>query len=251
MEGAEITRALAAASSIATSAGLQVDDTVVLNNSNKLTARLLPADVLARIAPAGEQVAEFEVDLARRLARSGSPVATVDPRVDQPIHCSDGFVITLWTYYPPEDHPIGAAEYADALWRLHLGMRDLVVPAPHFTDRVESALVLVTDPELTPELPDAGRHLLAATLNRLGGSVAARGGEQLLHGEPHPGNLLSTSTGPRFVDFETLLPRAGGIRSCSCAGRRRRALSRFRSPTAAGLSPADVGDDHGMAVGSR
>jgi Ser/Thr protein kinase RdoA (MazF antagonist) len=123
--------------------------------------------------------------------------------VDQPIHCSDGFVITLWTYYPPEDHPIGAAEYADALWRLHLGMRDLGVPAPHFTDRVESALVLVTDPELTPELPDAGRHLLAATLNRLGGSVAARGGEQLLHGEPHPGNLLSTSTGPRFVDFET------------------------------------------------
>ena len=27
--------------------------------------------------------------------------------------------------------------------------------------------------------------------------------EQLLHGEPHPGNLLSTRTGPLFIDFET------------------------------------------------
>lgn len=28
-------------------------------------------------------------------------------------------------------------------------------------------------------------------------------GAQLLHGEPHPGNLLSTSRGPRFVDLHT------------------------------------------------
>jgi hypothetical protein len=28
-------------------------------------------------------------------------------------------------------------------------------------------------------------------------------GEQLLHGEPHPGNLLSTRRGPLFVDLGT------------------------------------------------
>ena len=27
--------------------------------------------------------------------------------------------------------------------------------------------------------------------------------EQLLHGEPHPGNLLLTTGGPRFIDLET------------------------------------------------
>jgi hypothetical protein len=27
--------------------------------------------------------------------------------------------------------------------------------------------------------------------------------EQLLHGEPHPGNLLATDNGPVFIDFET------------------------------------------------
>ena len=34
--------------------------------------------------------------------------------------------------------------------------------------------------------------------------VGERGGpEQLLHGEPHPGNLLFTTEGPLFIDFET------------------------------------------------
>jgi hypothetical protein len=27
--------------------------------------------------------------------------------------------------------------------------------------------------------------------------------EQLLHGEPHPGNVLSTKNGPLFIDLET------------------------------------------------
>ena len=30
-----------------------------------------------------------------------------------------------------------------------------------------------------------------------------RAPEQLLHGEPHPGNLLGTTGGPLFVDWET------------------------------------------------
>ena len=34
--------------------------------------------------------------------------------------------------------------------------------------------------------------------------IGERGGaEQLLHGEPHPGNLLITKNGPLFIDLET------------------------------------------------
>jgi thiamine kinase-like enzyme len=34
--------------------------------------------------------------------------------------------------------------------------------------------------------------------------IAGRGAaEQLLHGEPHPGNVLSTKDGPLFIDLET------------------------------------------------
>ena len=35
--------------------------------------------------------------------------------------------------------------------------------------------------------------------------------EQLLHGEPHPGNLLNTRRGPLFVDL-AMLPWADRVR---------------------------------------
>ncbi|HKS99989.1 MAG TPA: aminoglycoside phosphotransferase family protein, partial [Rugosimonospora sp.] len=71
MQASEVPRAVAAAVSIASSLALAVDDAVVLHDSNKLTLRLLPCDVLARVAPVAHQVAQFEIDLAQRLAGSG------------------------------------------------------------------------------------------------------------------------------------------------------------------------------------
>jgi aminoglycoside phosphotransferase (APT) family kinase protein len=205
MQASELPRAVAAAMSTAASLGLTVDDAIVLHDSNKLTLRLLPCDVLARVAPAADRMAQFEVDLAQRLAAAGCPVAALDPRVEPRVHEREGFTVTLWTYYgpvaPPEIPPAG---YAEALGRLHAGMRRLDVPAPHFTDRVEQAQRLVADHDLTPALADADRELLGGTLRDLRRVVGERGGaEQLLHGEPHPGNLLATQHGPVFIDLET------------------------------------------------
>jgi hypothetical protein len=125
----------------------------------------------------------------------------VQPRV----HERDGFVVTLWTdYEPATPREVSPADYADALERLHAGMRGLDVPAPHCTDRVEQAQQLVASRDDTPALADADREFLGATLRRLRRVIDERGGgEQLLHGEPHPGNLLSTANGPLFIDLET------------------------------------------------
>lgn len=201
----EVRRATAAALSTAAALGLTADEATVLNNSNKLTLRLLPCDVVARVAPAAEQVAQFEVDLARHLVASGCPVAAPDPRVEPRVHERDGFVITLWTYHPPvTPHEVPPADFAAALERLHTGMRTLGVPAPHFTERVARAQELLADRDRTPELADPDRELLAETLRTAGRLIAERGGtEQLLHGEPHPGNLLNTRRGPLFVDLAT------------------------------------------------
>jgi hypothetical protein len=196
---------VAAAVSAATGLGLRVEDVGVLHDSNKLTLRLLPCDVLARVAPAADQVARFEIELAQRLAESGSPVAALEPRVEPRGYERDGFVVTLWTYYEPAPPPaVSPVDYADALERLHAGMRTLDVPAPHFTDRVEQAERLVARPDRTPALADADRELLGATLGTLRRVIGERGAaEQLLHGEPHPGNLLTTTRGPLFIDLET------------------------------------------------
>ncbi|HZG04509.1 MAG TPA: phosphotransferase [Streptomyces sp.] len=205
MQASEVPRAVAAAMSSASSLGLTADDAIVLHDSNKLTLRLLPCDVLARVAPVTDQVAQFEVELAQRLAESGCPVAALDPRVEPRVHERDGFTVTLWTYYEPvTPHEVPPADYARALERLHAGMRRLDVPTPHFTDRVEQARRLVADRDRTPALADADRELLGDTLRSLGRVIGERGGpEQLLHGEPHPGNVLATENGLLFIDLET------------------------------------------------
>ena len=205
MQAPEVQRGVAAAMSTASSLDLAAADAIVLHDSNKLTVRLLPCDVLARVAPVARQVAQFEVELAQRLAESESPVAALDPRVEPRVYERDGFVVTLWTYYEPAtSREVSPAGYATVLGRLHAGLRTLDVPAPHFTDRVEQAQQLVASRDHTPALADADRELLGNTLGSLRRMIGERGGaEQLLHGEPHPGNVLTTKNGPLFIDLET------------------------------------------------
>jgi aminoglycoside phosphotransferase (APT) family kinase protein len=203
MQAHEAQRATQAALSSASSLGLDAHDAAVLHNSNKLTLLLQPCDVLARVAPvAGQRVAHFEVDVAQRLAEVESPVAAV--RAPEVLVRGD-YVVTLWTYYEPvTTQAILYPDYARALERLHAGMRRVDLPTPHVTDRVAEAQTLVADHTRTPELADADRVFLAGTLDRMRRAVSESGRpEQLLHGEPHPGNVLSTRTGPLFIDFET------------------------------------------------
>ena len=205
MQAPEVPRAIAAAMSTASSLDLTVDDAIVLHDSNKLTVRLLPCDVLARVAPVALQVSQFEVELAQRLAESGCPVAALERRVDPRAYEHDGFVVTLWTYYEPAaPREVSPADYASALEQLHAGMRKLDIPTPHFTDRVEQAQQLVASRDHTPALASADRELLGDTLRSLRRVIGDGGAaEQLLHGEPHPGNLLTTKNGLLFIDLET------------------------------------------------
>lgn len=200
----DVTRAIAAATSVAASLGLPAIDAVVLHNSNKLALRLRPCDVLARVARVGQEVAQLEVELAQRLTEAGCPVCPLEPRVDPLVYTRDGFAVTLWTYYEPVTPHVSPAGYARALERLHAGMRKAGVPSPRFTDRVARAEEVVARPDLSPELARAERVFLAGRLGNLRRAIEGRGAvEQLLHGEPHPGNVLSTRNGPLFIDLET------------------------------------------------
>jgi hypothetical protein len=206
MKGSEIRHAVAAGRSVATALDLTVDEAVVVHNSNRLAVRLRPCEVLARVARIEAQDgAELEVRLAQRLGEIGSPVAELEPRVAPRVYLHGGFVVSLWTHYKTAaTQEIAPSEYAHALKRLHVGMREVDVTVPHFTERVASAESLASDPEATPNLPVQDRELLMNTLGSLRDAVVDRGAdEQLLHGEPHPGNLLNTERGLLFVDLET------------------------------------------------
>ncbi|MBQ1098294.1 phosphotransferase [Streptomyces sp. b94] len=99
---------------------------------------------------------------------------------------------------------IAPADYADVFLRHHAALRKIDLAAPHFSDRVARALREVKVREQTPELPDSDRELLSDTLSGLSAAISIdKAGDQLLHGEPHPGNLLNTTRGPLFVDLAT------------------------------------------------
>ena len=208
MESTEVSRALAATISDAAELGLSVEDVSVIQNANRLAVRLVPCDVLARVAAPvrrSDEVAAFEIEMARRLEEADCPVAVIEPRVQPLVYRRDGFLITYWKYYETlAAADATSAEYAQALECLHAGTRRLDAPAPHFTERVDEAQEIVRDHSQSPELIDADRKLLTDSLRGLRRAVVHRGAdEQLLHGEPHAGNLLRTTSGMRFIDLQT------------------------------------------------
>ena len=204
MEPSQVRRAVEAARSTARELGLQVNDTVVIHNSDRIAVRLIPCDVLARIAPqAWEDGFQFEAEVARRLAETDSPVGELEPRAEPRVYMRDTFILTLWTYYEQVGE-IAPADYADALVRIHAGLRQIDLAAPHVTDRVAGWAEEVDNREQTPELAGPDRELLSNTFNRVRNAINRWDtSDQLLHGEPHPGNLLSTSRGPLFIDLHT------------------------------------------------
>jgi len=204
MQTSDFRLAVDAVRSIATDLGLAVDDAIVLRDSDRLMLRLVPCDIVARVARAGREPA-FEIELAQRLAENGGPVREVASHVEPRVYRRAGFETTFWTYcepVPPDE--VAPDEYAEALSRLHAGLRQVDMKTPHFTDRVADALSTLATRECDPGHTDADRELLTDALRTTSQAIEARDtGEQVIHGEPHPGNVLRTKDGLRFIDLET------------------------------------------------
>src|SRR2546423_9515037 len=104
MQAAEGRRARVAAMSTASALGLAADDAVVLSDSNRLVVRLMPCDVVARIAPRGYRVfaaavgAERELEVVQRLADTDGPGAVLGPPVEPRGFVRDGFQDALLAY---------------------------------------------------------------------------------------------------------------------------------------------------------
>ena len=204
MKVSEVERAVSATTAVASALGLSVGEARIIWNSDKLALRLLPCDVFARVGFRGQEAFHFEIEIARRLAENQSPVASLDTRVEPRVYERDGFAFTLWQYYEQSGIEASPTAYAKALERLHAGMARLDVVAPHFSDRVTDAQRLVASHHRTPRLESSDRELLSRTLRSCSRRIDTRSApEQLLHGEPHSGNVLRTSEGLLFIDLET------------------------------------------------
>ena len=178
----------------------------------------------------GHEVAALEVELARRLAATASPVAALEPRVEPRVYERDGFAVTFWTYYeavaPDPDSP---ATYADALQRLHAGMRQRRDRDAALPDRVAEAERLVaTDTKPPRSLRPTGICSSARCRTRVNGSTAAEPpsscctANRTRQPSQHPGRAA-------VHRLRDVLPWARRVRRRARAGRGQRALSGCRS----------------------
>ena len=155
--------------STASAVGLAVDDAVVLNDSNRLVVRLTPCDIVARVTPmthhAGHHMsAEREVELVNRLAQTGSPVAALDARIEPRVFVHDGFKISMWAYFEPaKSRMLPPAGYAQALERLHAGLRQIDFTSPHVMDRVAAVQQDVASRDVTPKTHASSTPALVLT----------------------------------------------------------------------------------------
>ena len=79
VHASDVPRAITAAMTTVSGLLLSADDAVVLHNSNRLVLRLVPCNIVARVAHVAHRPgAAFEVELARLLANTDSPIATLD-----------------------------------------------------------------------------------------------------------------------------------------------------------------------------
>ncbi len=65
MQASEVARAVDVAMEVASALDLPVAEATVVQNSNKVSLRLLPCDVFARVAFAGLDVFEAELEIGR------------------------------------------------------------------------------------------------------------------------------------------------------------------------------------------
>ena len=109
MHATDVERAITAATALSSELGLVVDEARIVGNSNQLGVRLLPCDVFSRVAFSGQEAFQFEIEIARELTEIGSPVASLDTRVEPRVFERDGFAFTLWQHYvQPGIAPFGS-----------------------------------------------------------------------------------------------------------------------------------------------
>ena len=212
----KIERAIAAPVSIATAYGLTVDDAIVLHDSNRLTLRLMPCDIVARVAPMAYQADSGLRGRARPAARgtrqpgggAGASSRTTRPRARR---LRDQHVDVLRICATPTDpaRRLRAARSSVCMTACGTSI------SRHRISRTELAEAeqLVASRDQTPTLAGADRELLSTALRTFKPAIGDR---------PNRGAAAArrATPGERARDNERaalhrprdLLPRADRVR---------------------------------------
>jgi hypothetical protein len=187
--------------------GPRVSAPVVLRDTNNVVVWLAPEPVVAKVGR--EPTLSRERRIATALADAGAPVVAPAPGLPLDVHTEAGYPMTFWTYVPPPSGPHRSAPVlASALADLHQHLDWLPASTlgalPRFTDELDESLRILSDPRRAPALADDDRNMLRRVALSCRTSLFGTGSDHVLHGAPHPYNMLTAENSVLFIDFETV-----------------------------------------------
>ncbi|KAF3890077.1 MULTISPECIES: phosphotransferase [Nostocales] len=204
-------RAVAASIAVASAHGIRVEDPHVLHNTYSVRVHLRPAPVVARIGTIAPILrSPIESWLARELcvteflAAQGAPVVAPSDLLPPSPHEHDGFMMSFWRYVPPVSDTLpDPAIVGRMLADLHTVLRDYPGELPLLTPLNDIPRGLERLKQVGNILPESDLTLLQETYDRLLPELDnSVGSLQPLHGDSHAFNLIHTSEGILWNDFE-------------------------------------------------
>lgn len=204
--------AVDAAVAVAREHGLRVDDPVVLADQFSVQVHLRPAPVVAgvltwtaAIRPDVTPTLERKVAVHDHLEAAGLPVVANSRELPPGPHHRDGFVVTFTEHAEPDpDRVVTVADCAALLPDLHAALAGLPVEVPLLGPAAVDVPAGLAALEQHPDLFTAAERTRLLDAHERLAPFAADPADTttVLHGDLHPGNLLATTTGLRWNDFE-------------------------------------------------
>lgn len=207
MNASVVGRAVAAAVAVATEQGLRVADAIPVGTGSNVIVHLRPSPIVARVMcgtvvlhPDPHAWLTREIDVGAFLAERMTSVVAPTKEIDPGPYVSGNRWMSFWEHVEVRKTPLEALEIGRALRTLHDALAEYRGPLPP-----RSAVLDEIDWLLNALSGDDGVSELSAESDRLAEVILEHEhatDQQPLHGDASLSNLLATSSGPRWNDFE-------------------------------------------------
>lgn len=182
--------------------GITPDRCDILQNSSTLVLRLTET-LVARVVQdtsgprQGTEWFARENAIAQHLTECGAPVIPLHPDLPPGPHEHLGYPMNFWEFVTRIDVEPDPSEIGRTLRQCHDVMSRFAEPLPHLAIITES-LAILQERELFPQ---ATQQMLRERLTN-SMEVLSRYPQQPLHGDAHMGNLMNTTRGLLWTDWE-------------------------------------------------
>lgn len=191
-----------AATETAIAHGIQPTRCDILQNGSTLVLRLTET-LVARVVQdrdgprQGTEWFARENAIAQHLSAAGAPVIPLHPDLPPGPHEHLGYPLNFWQFVTKLDADPDPRDIGRTLRQCHEIMRRFPEPLPKLAILTESLAILDDRQLFAPATQQMLRDRLTASLQ-----VLAAYPQQPLHGDAHMGNLMNTTQGLLWTDWE-------------------------------------------------